>query len=96
MKYLLLSLLAAFALPTKTYGLDVNYLRSLSKQETFTYGSAVGASGIMCTSVSTGKIKKQDATRISLNLLNKISWPEYHRGWNDGLIGREKCTFLKY
>jgi len=94
MKRLLLPLLAALSVPSAAFGTDIDYIRSLDNVGSFTYGSGIGSSGIMCTAVTTKKIKKKDAELISLDLLNRISWPEYHRGWNDGL--RAGCEFLRY
>ena len=94
MKRLLLTLLAVLSVPSASYGTDIDYIRSLDNMESFTYGSGMGSSGILCTAVGTKKIKKKDAKLISSDLLNQISWPEYHRGWNDGL--RAGCEFLRY
>ena len=91
MKRLLLPLLAVLS---ASFGTDADYIRSLDNVGSFTYGSGVGSSGILCTAVTTKKIKKRDAELISSDLLNRISWPEYHRGWNDGL--RAGCEFLRY
>ena len=99
MKRLLLPLLAAIALPTATYGLDVNYLNSLNRGGAFTYGSGFGASSMICTAYKTGSIKKKVALKITSNLLLKIpkSMPEYFVGWNEGLEGRdEKCEIFKF
>ena len=94
MKRLLLPLLAVLSVPSAAFGADAAYIRSLNDIESFTYGSGIGSSGILCTAVKQKKIKKRDAELISLDLLNRISWPEYHRGWNDGL--RAGCEFLRY
>ena len=99
MKRLLLPLLVALALPTATYGLDVNYLNSLNRGGAFTYGSGFGASSMMCTAYKTGSIKKKRALQITSDLLLKIpnSMPEYFVGWNEGLQGRdEKCEIFKF
>ncbi len=94
MRRFLIPLLAALSFPSASFGTDIDYIRSLDNMGSFTYGSGMGSSGIMCTAVRTKKIKKRDAELISSDLLNQISWPEYHRGWNDGL--RSGCEFLRY
>ena len=99
MKRLLLPLLASLAIPTATYGLDVNYLNSLNRGGAFTYGSGFGASSMICTAYKTGSIKKKRALQITSDLLLKIpnSMPEYFVGWNEGLQGRdEKCEIFKF
>ena len=97
MKRLLLPLIASLALPTITYGGDINYFNSLNKRDTYLYGAGNSQSAILCRFYKKGRIsKKSIIEELEIDKQPRETASDlaaFRVGWNEGFW--EGCEFLK-
>ncbi len=100
MKSLILPLLVSIALPTITYGGDIdylNYLNSLNKRDLILYGAGSSESAILCRLYKRGRIsKKSIIEELEIDKQPRETASDlaaFRVGWNEGFW--EGCEFLK-
>jgi len=97
MKSLILPILASIALPTITYGSDIEYFNSLNKRDTYLYGAGNSQSAILCRFYKKGRIsKKSIIEELEIDKQPRETASDlaaFRVGWNEGFW--EGCEFLK-
>ena len=94
---LLIPLLASVALPTITYGFDIDYFNSLEKRDMYFYGAGYSQSEILCRFYKNGRIsKKSIMEELEIDKQPRETASDlaaFCFGWNEGFW--EGCEFLK-